>query len=93
MTGLDPENDVIIEIYCIVTDGQLELLDESGWGTVVHQTSERMSMMDEWCTRVRMWRALLLFISELAITSPFHFIVFPSSVIERLNRERLLKMV
>ncbi|KAK3299129.1 ribonuclease H-like domain-containing protein [Chaetomium fimeti] len=52
MTGLDPENDAIIEIYCIVTNGQLELLDESGWGTVVHQTSERMGRMDEWCTRV-----------------------------------------
>lgn len=53
MTGLDPDSDSIIEIYCLVTDGQLELLDESGWGTVVHQSSERMAMMDEWCTRVR----------------------------------------
>jgi oligoribonuclease len=53
MTGLDSDTDSIIEIYCLVTDGQLELLDESGWGTVVHQTSERMAMMDEWCTRVR----------------------------------------
>jgi oligoribonuclease len=52
MTGLDPETDAIIEIYCIITDGQLKLLDESGWGTVVHQTKEKMGMMDEWCTRV-----------------------------------------
>lgn len=54
MTGLDPDTDEIIEIYCLITDGQLNLLDECGWGTVVHQTSERMAMMDEWCTRVRM---------------------------------------
>src|SRR5690348_8626277 len=54
MTGLDPDTDSIIEIYCLITDGQLECVDESGWGTVIHQTSERMAMMDEWCTRVRM---------------------------------------
>lgn len=53
MTGLDPDTDSIIEIYCLITDGQLQLLDENGWGTVVHQTRERMAMMDEWCTRVR----------------------------------------
>jgi oligoribonuclease len=53
MTGLDPDTDSIIEIYCLITDGQLELLDESGWGTVIHQTRERMALMDEWCTRVR----------------------------------------
>ncbi len=54
MTGLDPDTESVIEIYCLITDGQLRLLDETGWGTVVHQTRERMAMMDEWCTRVRM---------------------------------------
>jgi len=53
MTGLDPDKDDIIEIYCLITNGQLELVDDSGWGTVVHQSAERMSTMDEWCTRVR----------------------------------------
>ncbi|KAK0672780.1 putative mitochondrial oligoribonuclease precursor [Cercophora samala] len=52
MTGLDPDNDLILEIYCLITDGQLNLLDEKGWGTVVHQTKVRMDAMDEWCTRV-----------------------------------------
>ncbi|KAK4183315.1 hypothetical protein QBC35DRAFT_394131 [Podospora australis] len=52
MTGLDPDHDSIIEIYCLITDGQLQLLDQEGWGTVVHQTKERMEAMDEWCTRV-----------------------------------------
>ncbi|KAI0141812.1 ribonuclease H-like domain-containing protein [Xylariaceae sp. FL1272] len=50
MTGLDPDREEIIEIFCIITTGTLELVDEEGWGTVVHQTKERMDMMDEWCT-------------------------------------------
>ncbi|KAK4165852.1 oligoribonuclease [Cladorrhinum sp. PSN259] len=52
MTGLDPDTDSVIEIYCLITDGQLELLDTVGWGTVIHQSKERMDAMDEWCTRV-----------------------------------------
>ncbi|KAI0016412.1 ribonuclease H-like domain-containing protein [Xylariomycetidae sp. FL0641] len=51
MTGLDPDHDEIIEIFCIITTGTLDVVDETGWGTVVHQSKERMDMMDEWCTR------------------------------------------
>ncbi|TPX17487.1 uncharacterized protein E0L32_003130 [Thyridium curvatum] len=51
MTGLDPDKEEIIEIFCLITDGQLNLLDEAGWGAVVHQPAERMAQMDEWCTR------------------------------------------
>ncbi|RYP05895.1 hypothetical protein DL764_003496 [Monosporascus ibericus] len=51
MTGLNPDTDEIIEIFCVVTTGTLEVIDENGWGTVVHQSKERMDMMDEWCTR------------------------------------------
>ncbi|KAI1425524.1 ribonuclease H-like domain-containing protein [Xylaria sp. FL1777] len=52
MTGLDPDREEIIEIFCVITTGTLEVVDEKGWGTVVHQTKERMDMMDDWCTRV-----------------------------------------
>lgn len=52
MTGLDTDSDVVIEIFCLITDDQLNLVDETGWGTVVHQPKERMDLMDEWCTRV-----------------------------------------
>jgi len=52
MTGLDPDSDAVIEIFCLITDDQLNLVDETGWGTVVHQPKERMDLMDEWCTRV-----------------------------------------
>lgn len=49
MTGLDVENDVIIEVFCLITNGDLELVDEAGWGVVVHQSQERMDRMVEWC--------------------------------------------
>ncbi|KFY27968.1 hypothetical protein V493_03184 [Pseudogymnoascus sp. VKM F-4281 (FW-2241)] len=51
MTGLDVENDVIIEVFCIITNGDLEIVDEVGWGCTVHQSKERMDQMDEWCTK------------------------------------------
>ncbi|KAH8778139.1 ribonuclease H-like domain-containing protein [Hyaloscypha finlandica] len=51
MTGLDVEHDVIIEIFCIITNGNLEIVDEEGWGAVIHQEKERMDEMDEWCTK------------------------------------------
>jgi oligoribonuclease len=45
MTGLDVDNDVIIEIFCIVTNGNLNVLDEKGWGAVIHQSEETMDKM------------------------------------------------
>lgn len=51
MTGLDPDRDEIIEIYCIITTGTLEVVDEAGWGCVIHLPKERMDQMDEWCTK------------------------------------------
>jgi oligoribonuclease (3'-5' exoribonuclease) len=45
MTGLDVDNDVIIEIFCIITNGNLEVLDKEGWGAVIHQSKERMDQM------------------------------------------------
>ncbi|TAQ87106.1 hypothetical protein B7494_g4576 [Chlorociboria aeruginascens] len=51
LRGLDIDNDVIIEIFCIVTNGDLEMLHEGGWGAVIHQSKETMDKMDEWCTQ------------------------------------------
>lgn len=51
MTGLNPDQEEIIEIFCIITTGTLDVMDEDGWGTVIHQSQERMDQMDEWCTR------------------------------------------
>lgn len=51
MTGLDPDKEEIIEIFCIITTGNLEVIDPEGWGCVVHQSQERLAQMDNWCTR------------------------------------------
>ncbi|KAL2157406.1 hypothetical protein VTH06DRAFT_6098 [Thermothelomyces fergusii] len=68
MTGLDPDSDSIIEIYCLITDGQLNLLDECGWGVVVNHSKERMAMMDEWCTRVHGNSGLIAAAIESTVT-------------------------
>jgi oligoribonuclease len=51
MTGLDYDNDVIIEIACFVTDYNMNLLEPEGYQTVVHQPKEVMDRMDDWCTK------------------------------------------
>ena len=50
MTGLDTDNDQIIEIATIVTDGQLNILAE-GPELAIHQPDEVLAGMDEWNTR------------------------------------------
>jgi len=50
MTGLDTQNDVIIEIATIVTDSQLNIIAE-GPMIAVHQPDELLDGMDEWNTR------------------------------------------
>ncbi len=50
MTGLDPQNDCIIEIATVVTDASLEVLAE-GPMIAIHQPREVMEAMDEWNTR------------------------------------------
>ena len=50
MTGLDPDTDVIIEIATIVTDNQLNVLEE-GPMIAVHQEDAILDGMDEWNTR------------------------------------------
>jgi oligoribonuclease len=49
MTGLDTQNDHIIEIATVVTDGQLKVLAE-GPMIAIHQPQAVMDAMDEWNT-------------------------------------------
>lgn len=49
MTGLDPDTDHIIEIATIVTDSELNTLEE-GPSLAIHIPEERLKAMDEWCT-------------------------------------------
>jgi oligoribonuclease len=49
MTGLDTQNDMIIEIATIVTDNALNVLAE-GPMLAIHQSDEVLAGMDEWNT-------------------------------------------
>jgi len=48
MTGLDPEQDTILEIATIVTDGALNIVAE-GPDLVIHQPDSVLKAMDSWC--------------------------------------------
>lgn len=50
MTGLDPDNDKILEIATIVTDRHLNILD-IGPELAIHQSEEILNKMDEWNTK------------------------------------------
>lgn len=50
MTGLDTQNDVIIEIATVVTDAQLNILAE-GPVLAIHQPDSALNGMDEWNRR------------------------------------------
>ena len=49
MTGLEPDHDTIIEIATIVTDSDLNVIDE-GPVFAIHQCAATMAKMDEWNT-------------------------------------------
>ena len=50
MTGLDPEQDHIIEIATIVTDANLTVLSQ-GPSLVIHQSDDILNNMNDWCVR------------------------------------------
>jgi len=50
MTGLDPEQERIIEMATLITDSELNLIAE-GPVLAVYQSDTLMGAMDEWCTR------------------------------------------
>ena len=47
MTGLDPDRDAILEIATVVTDDELEIVDE-GPNIAIHQSEEVLKGMDQW---------------------------------------------
>lgn len=50
MTGLDTDNDLIIEIATIITDNHLNVLEE-GPAIAIHQNDSVLQAMDEWNTK------------------------------------------
>lgn len=66
MTGLSPEEDVIIEIATLVTDKDLNVLAE-GPNLAVHQPEEALARMDEWNQRTHGQSGLLQRVRDSAI--------------------------
>lgn len=50
MTGLDPREHRIIEMACVITNSQLDIVAE-GPELIVSQPDALLDSMDEWCTR------------------------------------------
>jgi oligoribonuclease len=48
MTGLNPDEHVILEIGTVVTDSELKTIAE-GPALAIHPPEEALQMMDEWC--------------------------------------------
>lgn len=67
MTGLDPEKERIIEIATIVTDSDLKVIAE-GPVLAVHQPTEVLDAMDEWCTKTHGASGLTQRVKESPIT-------------------------
>ncbi|MCZ7535236.1 MAG: oligoribonuclease [Acidimicrobiia bacterium] len=63
MTGLDAERDVIVEIACLVTDSDLEILDD-GIDLVVKQPAEALESMDDYVRSMHTKSGLLTMIEE-----------------------------
>lgn len=51
MTGLDPDRHVIVEVAALVTDAELNILDE-GIDLVVHTTDAELAEMDDFVTNM-----------------------------------------
>ena len=58
MTGLDVERHTIVEIACIVTDSQLNPLDE-GIDIVIHQDADTLARMDDFVRKMHTKSGLL----------------------------------
>lgn len=67
MTGLDHDNDVIIEIATIITDKDLNILAE-GPVLAISQPDEKMRSMDAWCTKTHTNSGLVKRVSESNIS-------------------------
>lgn len=67
MTGLDTDNDVIIEIATVVTNSDLEILAE-GPVYAIHQSNGVLEGMDEWNTRQHGNSGLTRRVQESTIT-------------------------
>lgn len=49
MTGLNVYEDNIIEICCIITDGDLNIVDSKGYESTIYYPKEVLDSMNSWC--------------------------------------------
>jgi len=68
MTGLDTQNDLIIEIATIVTDANLNVLAE-GPVLAIHQSDSILDGMDEWNTKQHGKSGLIQRVKESSVTA------------------------
>lgn len=50
MTGLNPEQDTILEIATVITTNELDIIEE-GPSFMIHQSDETLALMDDWNTK------------------------------------------
>ena len=67
MTGLEPDRHVLVEIAVIVTDSQLNPLDE-GIDLVIHASEDELAEMDDYVTKMHGSSGLTEQIRESSIT-------------------------
>jgi oligoribonuclease len=64
MTGLDVEKDSLVEIAVLVTDSELNILDESGLSVVITPRPESLSQMGDFVTQMHEESGLLPLLAE-----------------------------
>lgn len=67
MTGLDVEQHVIVEIACVITDGDLVALDD-GLDLVIHADDDALSRMDAFVRNMHTKSGLLPLITSSQVT-------------------------
>ena len=64
MTGLDVEKDSLVEIAVLVTDSDLNILDEPGLNVVIKPRPESLSQMGDFVTQMHQESGLLPLLAE-----------------------------
>ncbi len=67
MTGLDHQNDLILEIATIITDTDLNIVAE-GPSMVIYQPDEILNKMDQWCIDTHTNTGLFRQVQESCVT-------------------------
>jgi len=81
MTGLNPRTDKILEIAVLITNANLEIVDE-GIEFVIHTEQEYLDRMDEWCTTQHGKSGL----TQACQTSPYSREYVEKAVVEYIKK-------